>query len=199
MKQEVNINQIKPNKDNPRIIKDYKFKKLVESLKSFPRMLELRPIVVDDQMIILGGNMRYRAAMEAGLDKIWIEVANGLTDKEKKEFIIKDNSSFGEWDWDILGNEWDENDLVEWGLDIPEEWALNPDDLSDDFSLADGDRDPFESLTFKLADEQAIKVRDVIDEIKSMKEINEIETFGNDNKTGNALYLLVSKWEELKK
>ena len=121
------ISKLKPNKDNPRIIKDSKFKKLVQSIKDFPEMLELRPIVVDEDMTILGGNMRYKASIEAGLKEVYIKIAEGLTEDQKKEFIIKDNVGFGEWEWDILANEWDSVKLNEWGLDV---WQ-NADDIID--------------------------------------------------------------------
>ena len=111
------IIDIKPNENNPRFIKDYKFKKLVDSIKEFPEMLEKRPIVVDEKMIVLGGNMRLKACQEAGLQEVDILIAKGWTDEQKKEFIIKDNVGFGEWDWDILGNEWSELPLDKWGLD----------------------------------------------------------------------------------
>ena len=116
MKKQVDISEVK---QNPRIIKDTKFNKLVDSVKSFPDMLEKRPIVVDESMTVLGGNMRLKACKEAGLKKVWIDVAEGWTDKQKKEFIIKDNVGFGEWDWDILANDWDANLLECWGLDLP--------------------------------------------------------------------------------
>ena len=113
------INKLKTNKHNPRIIKDQKFKKLVQSIKEFPKMLELRPIVVDEDMIILGGNMRHKASMEAGLKKVDIKIAKGLTKEQKQEFIIKDNVGFGEWDWDILANEWNVLELMDWGVNVP--------------------------------------------------------------------------------
>ena len=118
MKQQVKISKVKGNPSNPRIIKNDKFKKLVKSIKDFPQMLELRPIVVDEDMIILGGNMRFKACQEAGLKEVWIEIAEGLTEEQKKEFIVKDNVAFGEWDWDSLGNEWDNVKLGEWGMDV---------------------------------------------------------------------------------
>jgi hypothetical protein len=115
----INIDKIKNNPDNPRVIKDYKFDKLVKSIEEFPEMLRLRPIVVDENNVILGGNMRYKAAVKAGLEQVYAIQAEDLTDKQKQEFIIKDNSNFGEWDWDILANEWNVNELTEWGLDVP--------------------------------------------------------------------------------
>jgi len=114
----IDIKSIKLNPDNPRLIRDDKYKKLVQSIKDFPQMLEIRPIVVNSDMIILGGNMRLKACQEAGLKQILIIKADDLTEEQQKEFIIKDNVAFGEWDWDILANQWDELKLVEWGLDI---------------------------------------------------------------------------------
>ena len=119
MTKKVNISEIKENKKNPRLIKGYKFEKLVKSIKDFPKMLELRPIVVNEQNVILGGNMRYKAAVEAGLTEVYIVQAKDLNKKQQDEFIIKDNSSFGEWDWDLLANEWEIKELSEWGLDLP--------------------------------------------------------------------------------
>ena len=117
--QKVKINAIKTNPKNPRLIKDDKFKKLVKSIQEFPQMLELRPIVVDENNIILGGNMRYKACIEAGLKEVYILKAEDLTEQQKDEFIVKDNVGFGEWDWDILANEWDTDKLTDWGLDLP--------------------------------------------------------------------------------
>ena len=115
--EKVKISAIKSNPDNPRIIKDEKFKKLVKSIKGFPQMLELRPIVVNNDMVVLGGNMRLKACKEAGLKEVPIIKASELTAEQEKEFIVKDNVGFGEWDWDILANEWDTDLLEEWGLD----------------------------------------------------------------------------------
>ena len=112
------ISQIKPNPNNPRLIKDDKFKKLCQSIKDFPEMLELRPIVVNKDMIILGGNMRYKAAKEIGLKEIPVTIAD-LTPEQEREFLIKDNTSGGEWDWEVLANEWDTEQLEAWGLDVP--------------------------------------------------------------------------------
>jgi hypothetical protein len=116
MKQLIKISQVKSNPNNPRLIKNDKFKKLVKSVQDFPEMLELRPIVVDENMIVLGGNMRLKACIEAGLKEVWIEVAD-LTEQQKKEFTIKDNVGFGEWEWDMLANEWEQTELEDWGLD----------------------------------------------------------------------------------
>mgnify|MGYP003529390102 CR=1 FL=1 len=112
------LSEIKPNPNNPRLIKDDKFKKLCQSLKDFPEMLELRPIVVNKDMIILGGNMRYKAAKEIGLKEIPVTIAD-LTEDQQREFLIKDNTSGGEWDWEVLANEWNSEELEDWGLDVP--------------------------------------------------------------------------------
>jgi site-specific DNA-methyltransferase (adenine-specific) len=132
------IQDIKPNPENPRIIKDHKFKQLVESIKSFPQMLELRPIVIDENNVVLGGNMRLKACIEAGLTDVPVVQAKDLTDLQKKEFIVKDNVGYGEWDWDDLANNWDEQLLTEWGLDIPnfEPQVLEAEE--DNFSVPDG-------------------------------------------------------------
>jgi DNA modification methylase len=114
----VNIQEIKNNENNPRIIKDYKFKQLVKSIKEFPEMLKLRPIVVNSDMIVLGGNMRLKACKEAGLKEVWILKADELTEEQQREFIVKDNVGFGEWDWDVLANEWNNQQLEDWGLDL---------------------------------------------------------------------------------
>jgi ParB-like chromosome segregation protein Spo0J len=115
----VKISEVKTNPNNPRLIRDDKFLKLVNSIKEFPQMLNLRPIVVNDDMIVLGGNMRLKACKEAGLKEIPIIKASELTEEKQREFIIKDNVGFGEWDWDALANEWDAEQLEEWGLDVP--------------------------------------------------------------------------------
>ena len=117
------INLIKPNPNNPRIIKDDKFKKLVQSIKDFPQMLELRPIVIDENNIVLGGNMRLKACQELGLKDVPTIYAKDLTEEQKKEFIIKDNVGFGEWNWDDLANDWDSEQLTAWGLDV---WQQAP-------------------------------------------------------------------------
>lgn len=119
MIQTVPIISIKPNPDNPRVIRDDKFKKLVTSINEFPEMLVLRPIVVNEDMVVLGGNMRLKACTAAGLKEVHIIKASNLSEAQQAEFIIKDNVGFGEWDWDALANEWDEIDLKSWGLDIP--------------------------------------------------------------------------------
>ena len=129
MRQQVKIHKVKGNPNNPRLIKNDKFKKLVKSIQEFPEMLKLRPIVVDEDMMVLGGNMRLKASKDAGLKEVWIEIAEGLSEEQKKEFIVKDNVGFGEWEWDMLGNEWDSVQLAEWGLDV---WQNEDDEQNND-------------------------------------------------------------------
>ena len=125
--EKIKTSKIKSNPDNPRIIKDERFKGLVQSIKEFPEMLELRPIVVDKDLMVLGGNMRLKACKELKLKDVYITKADNLTDEQKKEFIIKDNTSFGEWDYSQL-SEWDNEQLNEWGL---ENWNEEDDDIKD--------------------------------------------------------------------
>jgi hypothetical protein len=122
----VKISEVKANPNNPRIIKDDKFKKLVQSIKDFPEMLNLRPIVVNGDMVVLGGNMRLKACKEAGLKEVPIIKAEDLTEDQQREFIIKDNVGFGEWEWEQLANNWDAEKLEDWGLEVPS-FTVEPD------------------------------------------------------------------------
>lgn len=137
----VKVGEIKPNPNNPRVIKDDKFKKLVKSIQEFPQMLNIRPIVVNDDMIVLGGNMRLKACKEAAIKEIPIIKASELTEEQQREFIIKDNIGFGEWDWEMIANEWDAEQLTDWGMDIPE--FVNEEVITeveeDDFNIPEGD------------------------------------------------------------
>ena len=139
----VNISEVKVNPNNPRLIKDDKFENLVNSIKSFPEMLDIRPIVVNTDMVVLGGNMRLKACKEAGLKEVPVIIADNLSEEQQKEFLIKDNVSGGEWDFEMLANEWDIEELESWGLDIPSfevdeephESLTNPKKLSDRFII----------------------------------------------------------------
>ena len=158
MKQQVKISKVKGNPSNPRIIKNDKFKKLVKSIQEFPEMLKLRPIVVDEDFMVLGGNMRLKASKEAGLSEVWIDVAEGLTEEQKKEFIVKDNVGFGEWEWDILANEWDSVELAEWGLDV---WQ-NEDDVEDIEEVIDFNED----VNFIIKCENLKELEELKDKLK---------------------------------
>jgi hypothetical protein len=116
------LKDIKPNPNNPRVLRDEKFQKLKQSITEFPKMLSLRPMVIDENNVVLGGNMRLRALQELGftdVEEAWVKRSSDLTEDEKKRFIIADNVAFGEWDWDTLANDWEVVDLEAWGLDIP--------------------------------------------------------------------------------
>ena len=135
----VKTKDIHANENNPRILKDDKFKKLVKSIKDFPEMLEIRPIVVNNEMMVLGGNMRLRAIQEIGLKEVPIIKAENLTEEQQREFLIKDNVGFGEWDWDALANDWDADELNDWGLDVP--LINNLEAEEDDFDVPEGGSD----------------------------------------------------------
>jgi DNA modification methylase len=133
------LSSIRPNPSNPRIIKDDRFRKLVNSIKEFPKMMDLRPMVVDENGHVLGGNMRLKALEELKYKEIpdtWVKKASELTEEEKKRFIISDNIGYGEWDWEALGNEWDQEQLLDWGLEIPA-FAFKGECKEDDYEIPD--------------------------------------------------------------
>ncbi len=117
----MNIKEIKFNNTNPRTITDSKLEQLKKSIKEFPKMLELRPLVIDEDNIVLGGNMRLKACRELGITDIPVKKIEGLTQEQKNEFIIKDNLGYGEWDWDILFEDWNIEELKDWGMDIKDD------------------------------------------------------------------------------
>ena len=197
----MDIKDIRPNPKNPRIIKDDKFRKLVKSIEEFPQMMELRPIIIDEKNIIQGGNMRYKALVELGYKEIpdnWVKQGKELTEEQWKEFVIKDNVGFGEWDYELLANDFNSDDLVNWGLDLPKFESLK-EEYGEDFALKDGDKAPFQQMTFTLADEQAEQIKNAIADIKQTEEYKYAETMGNENSNGNALYLIIMQWAEQRK
>ena len=197
-----NITEIKANPKNPRVIKDEKFAKLVQSLKDFPEMLEKRPLVcftdTDNKLVVLGGNMRLKAAKEVGLKKLPVVLADDWNEEQKQQFLIKDNVGFGEWNWEELQADWDVEQLSDWGLDLVG-FDANAEDFGEDFSLPDGDKAPFQQMTFTLADEQAEQIKNAIADIKATEEYKYCETLGNENSNGNALYLIIMQWVEQRK
>jgi len=196
--EKVKISQVKNNPNNPRVIKNNDFNKLVKSIKESPWMLQLRSIIVNDDNIVLGGNQRLRACKEAGLKEVYIIKASSLTEEQQREFIVKDNINSGEWDWDALANEFDMQSLNDWGLKLPVQ-IEDSDEFGTAFDLPDGDKEPFQQMTFTLADEQADQVRNAIEDIKRTEEYKYCETMGNDNSNGNALYLIIMQWAEQRK
>lgn len=191
--EKIKIEEIKPNPDNPRIIKDEKYRKLIKSIKDFPQMLDIRPIVVDDNMIVLGGNMRLKACKDAGLKEIPVIKASDLTESQKKEFILKDNQSFGEWDTKLLST-WGKDLLLDSGF---EQWDMidifGVNEMTDgykkalegsNFNVDEVDVDDYIKQNIFFLNEMMIEFRD--DEIKeAVRNLNDIttkESFLNDLK-----------------
>jgi hypothetical protein len=198
----VKINEVRYNDKNPRVIRDEKFAKLKRSIIEFPEMLEKRPLVCvtrdDGKLMVLGGNMRLKALNDIGAAEVPVILADDWTEEQRAQFLIKDNVGFGEWDWNTLANEWDAEQLEAWGLDLPG-FKVDTDELGTEFSLPDGDKAPFQQMTFTLADEQAEQIKMAISDIKLTNEYKYSETFGNENSNGNALYLIIMQWAEQKK
>lgn len=162
------VSELKLNPNNPRFIRDEKYEKLKNSIHTFPEMMEARPVVVDEQGIILGGNMRFRAVKELGWKEVEVKELRGLTEKQKKEFVIKDNASFGEWDWELLANEWDNNELREWGIDV---WSADDVDLDELFKdREESGSDKMEKLILQFDTETYNRV---ITELKKHGKTNE--------------------------
>ena len=168
MIEKINIKKIFSNPNNPRIIKDFKFKKLVKSIKEFPEMLELRPIIVNQEGGIIGGNMRYKACKEVGLKEVYIIKAKDLSDKQIKEFIIKDNVGFGEWDWDIIANGWDTQEIEDWGVDLTF-FEKKEDELDEQYSEKIG------QVTYEPKDTNHIPTDLFIKETKFDNDIEKIQ------------------------
>ena len=170
---DIKITDLKLTDGNPRTIKDAKFEKLCSSIKDFPKMMELRPIVVDEENMILGGNMRFRAIKELGnktIPESWIKRATGLTEEQKKEFIIKDNASFGEWDWELLANEWNPETLSNWGIDVFLPTNMDEVDLDDFFQDSEDEKDPVFKITLEYSEEDYDAVVDAFKAIPGSKE-----------------------------
>lgn len=178
----VNIGEVKLNPNNPRIIKDEKFKQLVKSIKEFPEMLNIRPIVVNDDMITLGGNMRLKACKEAGLKKVPVIKASDLTPEQQREFIIKDNIGYGEWDWAMLANDWGNEDLAEWGLDVPEfadtDLINDYSDKNSEINIDSLDGDMYIKLTY--SEDDYWKVKEQLSKIASTPEQAVWKLLGNE-------------------
>ena len=172
------INEIKPNPNNPRIIKDVKFKQLVKSIQDFPQMLELRPIVIDENNMVLGGNMRLKACIEAGITDVPVIHANNLSEEKKKEFIVKDNVGYGEWDWDDLANNWDAQELTDWGLDIPNFDVEGFADKNKELSLDDVTDSM--TITLKYTEDEYHIVKDGLLKLASTPEQAIWKLLGND-------------------
>lgn len=179
--EKINPHKLKLNKANPRFIKDENYKKLVESIKEFPEMLAKRPIVVDEDLTVLGGNMRLRACREAGLKEVPYSIATGWTEDQKKEFIIKDNISYGNWNWDMLFNEWDTEQLKDWGMDFPSDVLGESEDYSDKNKEVDIDElDGTMVIKLNYLEKEYLKVKDQLAKIASTPEQAVWKLLGNE-------------------
>lgn len=174
----VKISDVKVNPNNPRLIKDDKFAKLVQSIKDLPQMLAIRPIVVNSDMVVLGGNMRLKACKEAGLKEVPIIIADNLTEAQQREFIIKDNVSGGEWDWSALTSEWDTEQLEEWGLDIPTFETQDYSDKNEEIDIDSMDSEMI--IKLKYTEEEYQIVREQLSKIASTPEQAVWKLLGNE-------------------
>ena len=177
MIKKVKISEVKPNPNNPRLIKDDKFKKLVKSIQEFPDMLNVRPIVVNKDMIVLGGNMRLKAIKEAGHTEVAVEIVD-WTEDQQKEFIVKDNVGYGEWDWDDLANNWDAQELTDWGLDIPNFNIEGFTDKNKELSLDDVTDSM--TITLKYTEDEYHIVKDALLKLAATPEQAIWKLLGND-------------------
>lgn len=177
MIKKVKIAEVKPNPNNPRLIKDDKFRKLVKSIQEFPDMLNVRPIVVNKDMIVLGGNMRLKAIKEAGIKEINVDIVD-WNEQQQKEFIVKDNASFGEWDWSELANNWDVEELTDWGLDIPNFNTEGFADKNKELSL--NDVTDSMTITLKYTEDEYHIVKDALLNLAATPEQAIWKLLGND-------------------
>ena len=192
------ISDLIPYDKNPRRLTDKQKKDLTASLKKF-NLVEVPAIDTDN--IIISGHQRLKILSELNeLKEIDVRVPNRkLTEKEFEEYNIRANKNTGEFDFEILDEFFEKDELIEWGF-VDEEFDFKlTDDLTDGFSLPDGDKAPFQQMTFTLADEQAIQIQNAISDIKTTEEYKFVETMGNENSNGNALYLIIMQWAEQRK
>lgn len=203
---EVNRGQIDGLPKNPRTIKDERFKALKKSIEDAPEMLALRELLVyphNGKYVVIGGNMRLKACKDLGYKELPCKVIDENTPVEKlREYTIKDNIGFGTDDWGALFEDWNTEELTDWGMEFPEDLSgedVNADDYGDSFALKDGEKAPFQQMTFTLADEQVEAIKSAIETAKGLEEYKYIETMGNTNTNGNALYLIISQWEDARK
>jgi hypothetical protein len=176
------LSSIKPNAQNPRIIKDERFKKLCQQIEQFPKMMALRPIVVDADGVILGGNMRYKALQRLGFKEIpdnWVRRAEELTEEEKRRFVITDNVGFGEWQWEELANEWNAEELGDWGLDVPGFEVA--DDYADKNKEIDiNNLDAVMTITLKYTEDEFWQIKEQLSKIANTPEQAIWKLLGNE-------------------
>ena len=188
---QVKLAALKLNPNNPRRIGNKEMERLVKSLQDFPDMLSIREIVVDETMTVLGGNMRLLALKKAGAKECVAKIVTGLTPEQKREFVIKDNgTAWGEWDFDLLSSSWSDLPLIDFGVDLPKDWLGQVEEI-DPPELKDGDRAPFQQMTFTLHDEQ---VEELNAAIKKAKNEGGGQSSVNENSNGNALYFIAQRF-----
>jgi hypothetical protein len=186
---------LKPAPYNPRSSTKEQEKHLQESLRKFG---VVEPIIFNKQTgYIVGGHFRVRELKKLGYKEVECVIVD-LNEADEKELNIRLNANTGEWDWEVLANDWDADDLENWGLDLIG-FEIDSEDFGEEFSLPDGDKEPFQQMTFTLADEQAEQIKNAIADIKKTEEYKYAETMGNENSNGNALYLIVMQWAEQRK
>ena len=191
--------------ENPRSWTRPDIDRTIESLKRDPDFQEDNPIKVvpfEDKLLVFAGNLRTTGARELKWDSFEAMLYEPETEEDKatiKRRAILDNGSFGSWDYDRLANEWDDLPLWEFGGPAWEPENVNPDDFGEDFSLPSGDKEPFQQMTFTLADFQASEIKDALEEVKGLEEYKTMITFGNSNTNGNALALIIEQWIESRK
>jgi hypothetical protein len=199
---ENNTGQIKGLPENPRFIKDEKFKLLVENVRKHIAMLQLRELIVypnGKKFVVVAGNMRLRALRELKEKTVLCKVLNIETPPEKLiAYALLDNNNFGQYDFDMLANNFDLPTLQELGVDLPV-FDLQDTEYGENFELPEGDKTPFQQMTFTLADKQADFLKNAISDIKKTEDFKYCETFGNENSNGNALYLILMQWAGQKK
>lgn len=191
---------LKKLENNPRSITEKQLQKLKESIQRNPDYFEARPIILSDrtgELVIIAGNQRYDACVQLGIKEVPTVLIPNLTEEREREIIIRDNVNNGEWDEMILKDKWDVEELKDWGMDLPDDWGVSPDDFGDGFSLPSGDKDNSEKITFTVSSEQASLIKSAIGIVK--KDGLDSDTFGNENMNGNALYQIVKQWVEQKK
>lgn len=199
-----NTGQISGLPSNPRQWTQTDIDRIAKSLQETPELFEARPLIVyqqGEEYIILGGNLRYEGAKKNKMKDVPVHIlADDLSIDKLREIVIKDNGSFGEWDVDMLANEWDDLPLKEWGVDAA--WdvqEINPESLSDEFSLPSGDKEPFQQMSFTFADAQVEEIKQAIEEAKGLEGYKSMITYGNSNSNGNALAYIVEQWIESRK
>lgn len=200
-----NTGQVDGLPSNPRQWTQTDIDRLAKSLEETPELFEARPLIVypyGSQYVILGGNLRFSAAKKNKMHDVPVHILDEDLSLEKlREIVIKDNGSFGEWDMDMLANEWDDLPLKDWGVDIGE-WKqedISPEDFGEEFSLPSGDKQPFQQMTFMLSDFQAAEIKDALEEAKGLEAYKTMITFGNTNSNGNAIALIIEQWIESRK